>query len=71
MQSNVYVLRPKTGLTGSIVADAAVTASEAAQALMALQQVDGHLVFELEADATIPSARSRSSTMRRPTSGPA
>src|SRR6201996_6912863 len=33
--------------------DAAVTS--AAQALKALQQPDGHWVFELEADATIPA----------------
>jgi squalene-hopene/tetraprenyl-beta-curcumene cyclase len=55
MQSNVYVLRPQSGVTPTIVADAANTAHDAAQNLMALQQADGHLVFELEADATIPS----------------
>jgi squalene-hopene/tetraprenyl-beta-curcumene cyclase len=55
MQSNVYVLRPQSGVTPNIVADAANTAHDAAQNLMALQQADGHLVFELEADATIPS----------------
>ena len=55
MQSNVYVLRPKSGVAPTLVSDAAAAASDAAQHLLALQKADGHIVFELEADATIPS----------------
>ena len=55
MKSNVYVLRPNTRVSPTIVSDAANTASDAAESLMAMQKADGHIVFELEADATIPS----------------
>ncbi len=36
--------------------DAARAAAAATRALLARQQADGHWVFELEADATIPAA---------------
>ena len=45
---------PKTGAKGETDALEASIAS-AAKALCALQRADGHFVFELEADATIPA----------------
>ncbi|MBA3896922.1 MAG: squalene--hopene cyclase [Sphingomonadaceae bacterium] len=42
-------------MTIDILGDAEACASRAAEALAALQRDDGHWVFELEADATIPA----------------
>ena len=55
MQSNVYVLRPESGTSTTLVSDSANTARDAGEHLLAMQQDDGHIVFELEADATIPA----------------
>lgn len=55
MQSNVYVLRPESGISPTLVSDSANTARDAGEHLLAMQQDDGHIVFELEADATIPA----------------
>ena len=55
MQSNVYVLRLKSGISPTLVSDSANNASDAGNQLLAMQQDDGHMVFELEADATIPA----------------
>ena len=55
MQSNVYVLRPELGTSPTLVSDSADAARDAAEHLLAMQQDDGHIVFELEADATIPA----------------
>jgi squalene-hopene/tetraprenyl-beta-curcumene cyclase len=55
MQSNVYVLRPKSGISPTVVTDSATIASDAGKHLLDMQQDDGHIVFELEADTTIPA----------------
>ena len=49
---NRVSLVPKSSASASTVDDSIEAAS---RALIALQQPDGHWVFELEADATIPA----------------
>ncbi|MGI9463001.1 MAG: hypothetical protein ACR2OM_03630, partial [Aestuariivirgaceae bacterium] len=55
MTAQIHTLLPGSGSPGRLAIEAGDTAQEAADHLLALQQADGHIVFELEADATIPS----------------
>ncbi len=55
MTAQIHTLLPGSGSPGRLAVEASETAANAADHLLALQQADGHIVFELEADATIPS----------------
>ena len=55
MTAQIHTLRPGEGSPGRLAVEAGETATQAADHLLALQQADGHIVFELEADSTIPS----------------
>ena len=55
MTAQIHTLRPGSGSPGGLALEAGYTASDAAGHVLALQQADGHIVFELEADSTIPS----------------
>ena len=55
MTAQIHTLRPGDGSPAHVTMLAAQTAQDAAQSLLELQREDGHIVFELEADATIPS----------------
>jgi squalene-hopene/tetraprenyl-beta-curcumene cyclase len=55
MTAQIHTLRPGEGSPTHVTMVAAQTAQDAAQHLLGQQREDGHIVFELEADATIPS----------------
>ena len=55
MTAQIHTLRPGEGSPAHLMMSAGETAADAASNLLALQRDDGHFVFELEADATIPS----------------
>ena len=55
MTAEIHTLRPESATGSALAAEAGRHALDAAEHLLELQKGDGHIVYELEADATIPS----------------
>ena len=55
MTAEIHKLHPDGSAPSQLALDAGAVAADAAGHLLALQQADGHIVYELEADATIPA----------------
>ena len=55
MTAQIHTLRPEGSSSAGLSETAGQVALDAAEHLLQLQQPDGHIIYELEADSTIPS----------------